>query len=411
MTRFFINGLRPTKNKPGTRVSMFSLSESGSSMKEIFKTYADPFGKIDFNLAVKPGSRVRIVIRDFGFKYITFEMDFPNDDFYYTVPFQKDNFVLHSSIEKDWDTLDDWEKWNTMEHYNNALAESQKEERIQKKFSKEFELISFLGEGWSAKVYSCKIRNELFAKNLNLNNEATYAVKIYKMDRIHEKNQEDRIKREFKIGFKLDHPNLVNCLFYGETEDSNPYLLMEYLEGDTLTKYISENHPIETEKILKLITNLCKVVIFLHENDIIHRDIKPDNIMILKNGSIILMDLGVIKDLNESTLSYSLANFLGAIRFSAPEYIFNLDCKSSKMDAYSVGAILFSLVYGHYIFYEENYFVNLLKLKELHSLKFKDIIGNNVLKELAAISEKLLDRNPDKRLGLEEALIRIEELI
>ena len=84
--------------------------------------------------------------------------------------------------------------------------------------------------------------------------------------------------------------------------------------------------------------------------------------MILNSGSIKLMDLGVIKDLSDTTLQYSNQDFLGSIRYSAPEYLLNLDYNSIKMDAYAVGAILYLLLYGHHIFDEEQYFVKLINL-------------------------------------------------
>ncbi len=161
MARIFINGLRPSKTKEGTRVAVFNLSEPrDSSLREIVNTVADPNGKVDYDVTIKPGCTVKFVIRDFGFVPISFEMNFPEDDFYYTVQFQKDTFISRSVIEKRWENLRDWDNWNTIEQYNKALAESQIEQRRQKEFSKDFKLIKFLGEEWSAKVYSCKIKND-----------------------------------------------------------------------------------------------------------------------------------------------------------------------------------------------------------------------------------------------------------
>ncbi|MFW9825585.1 MAG: serine/threonine-protein kinase, partial [Candidatus Thorarchaeota archaeon] len=285
------------------------------------------------------------------------------------------------------------------------------EQSSQQELSRDFKLIKFLGEGWSAKVYSCKVKNERLIRLLNLDQNKLYAIKIYKKEKLHVKNQEKRIQREFKTGIKLEHPNLVKLYYYGLSPNGNPYLLMEFLDGKTLNNFVEENYPIKPKLIIELSKNICSVVNFLNQNRIIHRDIKPDNIMILNNGSIKLMDLGVIKDLSDTTLQYSNQDFLGSIRYSAPEYLLNLDYNSIKMDAYAVGAILYLLIYGYHIFDEEQYFVKLINLKHTHNLNFKSLPNEDeTLIKLLTISEKLLKKDPDERLSLDDALSQVEEL-
>jgi len=285
------------------------------------------------------------------------------------------------------------------------------EQTSQQDLSRDFKLIKFLGEGWSAKVYSCNIKNDRLVRLLELDQNKLYAIKIYKKEKLHVKNQEKRIQREFKTGIKLQHPNLVKLYYYGLSPNGNPYLLMEFLDGKTLNNFVIENYPIEKDIIIELSKNICSVVNFLNQNGIIHRDIKPDNIMILSNGSIKLMDLGVIKDLSDTTLQYSNQDFLGSIRYSAPEYLLNLDYNSIKMDAYAVGAILYLLIYGYHIFDEEQYFVKLINLKHTHNLKFKSLPHENeTLIELLTISQNLLKKDPDERLSLDDALSQVQKL-
>jgi tetratricopeptide (TPR) repeat protein/tRNA A-37 threonylcarbamoyl transferase component Bud32 len=283
------------------------------------------------------------------------------------------------------------------------------EQSSQQELSRDFKLIKFLGEGWSAKVFSCNIKNERLVRLLKLDQSKLYAIKIYKKDKLHVKNQEKRIQREFKTGIKLEHPNLVKLYYYGLSANGNPYLLMEFLDGKTLNNFVKENYPIETKLITELSKNICSVVNFLNQNKIIHRDIKPENVMILNNGTIKLMDLGVIKDLSDTTLQYSNQDFLGSIRYSAPEYLLNLDYNSIKMDAYAVGAILYLLIYGYPIFNEEQYFVKLINLKNTHNLNFKSLPHEDeTLVELLKISQNLLKKNPNERLSLDDALNQVK---
>ncbi|MFW9821267.1 MAG: serine/threonine-protein kinase, partial [Candidatus Thorarchaeota archaeon] len=285
------------------------------------------------------------------------------------------------------------------------------EQSSQQELSRDFKLVKFLGEGWSAKVYSCRIINDKLIRLLNLDPNKLYAIKIYKKEKLHVKNQEKRIQREFKTGIKLKHPNLVKLYYYGLSANGNPYLLMEYLEGKTLNNFVEANYPIEPNLMIELSKNICSVVNFLNQNKIIHRDIKPDNVMILNNGSIKLMDLGVIKDLSDTTLQYSNQDFLGSIRYSAPEYLLNLDYNSIKMDAYAVGAILYLLIYGYHIFDEEQYFVKLINLKNSHNLNFKSLPHENeTLVELLKITQNLLKKDPDERISLDDALNQVIKL-
>ncbi|MDX1797378.1 MAG: protein kinase [Candidatus Lokiarchaeia archaeon] len=285
------------------------------------------------------------------------------------------------------------------------------EQNSQQDLNRDFKLVKFLGEGWSAKVYSCKIKNDRLIRLLKLDPNKLYAIKIYKKEKLHVKNQEKRIQREFRTGIKLKHPNLVKLYYYGLSTVGNPYLLMEFLDGKTLNDFVKENYPIEPDVIIELSKNICSVVNFLNQNKIIHRDIKPDNVMILNNGSIKLMDLGVIKDLSDNTLQYSNQDFLGSIRYSAPEYLLNLDYNSLKMDAYAVGAILYLLIYGYHIFDEEQYFVKLINLKHVHNLNFKRLPHENeTLVKLLEITQNLLKKDPDKRLSLDDALNQVKKL-
>ncbi|MFW9829550.1 MAG: tetratricopeptide repeat protein [Candidatus Thorarchaeota archaeon] len=305
-----------------------------------------------------------------------------------------------------------FDKINKFQKYEDFdYTDIQIEQNSQQELSRDFKLIKFLGEGWSAKVYSCNIINERLVRLLKLDQNKLYAIKIYKKEKLHVKNQEKRIQREFKTGIKLEHPNLVKLHYYGLSPNGNPYLLMEFLDGKTLNNFVKENYPIDTYLIIELSKNICSVVNFLNQNRIIHRDIKPDNIMILNNGSIKLMDLGVIKDLSDTTLQYSSQDFLGSIRYSAPEYLLHLDYNSIKMDAYAVGAILYLLIYGYHIFDEEQYFVKLINLKHAHNLNFKSLPHENeTLVELLKISQNLLKKDPDERLSLADALSQVKKL-
>lgn len=267
----------------------------------------------------------------------------------------------------------------------------------------ELKLIKYLGEGAAGEVYAASVLKPLS----KLKTSNSVAVKIYKPQILDYPNQEERIQREFYIGSKLCHKNIVEIYYLNYTTIDGvhrPFLVMELLKGETLTKHIESKHPLQLRQIKTFFNQLCSATNFMHKADSIHRDIKPDNIMVIEDGKRLkLMDFGVAKHSSFHTITKA-DSFLGTIRYAAPEYLFDLKA-TEKSDAYAVGVILYFMIYGFEIFKDVEVFSNLVV-----SIRDQEPVFTYPVRRaskeiiiLIEITRQLMTKDRSTRLPLEKA--------
>ena len=146
--------------------------------------------------------------------------------------------------------------------------DNQNDPLIGKVIARKYELRSVLGSGGMSTVY----------KAYNLALDATVAVKILHRHLWSKKNAKDRFRVEAKALNELSHENLVSFKDYGVTDDGEPYMVMEFLEGEALDYHISNSGPIALTEVISLFAQLARGLAAAHEVGIVHRDIKPSNI-------------------------------------------------------------------------------------------------------------------------------------
>ncbi len=159
-----------------------------------------------------------------------------------------------------------------------------------------------------------------------------------------------RFRNERQILASLKHPNIAHLIDGGTTRDGLPYFVMEYVEGETLLNYCDKNK-LTTDERLKLFQKICSAVSHAHKNLIIHRDIKPTNILVTKDGIPKLLDFGIAKPykLNESKESVTLTQTGGRMLtpdYASPEQVSG-DIVTTSTDIYSLGVVLYELLTGH----------------------------------------------------------------
>lgn len=171
------------------------------------------------------------------------------------------------------------------------------------------------------------------------------AVKIYiAMD---EKGLDD-FKKEFQLSFELNHTNLLHANYLGvNEEDRRPYLVMPYCPDGSVSKYAGN---MKEKDIWHFIRDVAAGLAYLHSQDppIIHQDIKPDNILILKSGDYVITDFGISKKLRQSMRSSSAKNFesAGAISYMGPERFSKQFQAVKASDIWSLGAAIYELLTG-----------------------------------------------------------------
>jgi serine/threonine protein kinase len=154
-----------------------------------------------------------------------------------------------------------------------------------------------------------------------------------------------RFKREFNAARQLDHPNVVKAIEFCEGPPS-PYLVMEYVEGESLGQRIERDGKIPEEMAVRIMAQVCQGLHRAHKQNMVHRDVKPDNVLLTADGVAKLTDLGLVKDIEGEMNLTRTGRGLGTPHFMAPEQFRNAKNADVRCDIYSLGATLYMMVTG-----------------------------------------------------------------
>tara|TARA_Y100001970_G_scaffold281337_1_gene391890 strand:+ start:4111 stop:5883 length:1773 start_codon:yes stop_codon:yes gene_type:complete len=196
-----------------------------------------------------------------------------------------------------------------------------------------YEILEILGEGGMAFVYK--------ARDTQL--ERFVAIKTLKPNFVNQETFVDRFKREAKTAANLNHPNIVQIFDWGIEDE--PYFVMEYIEGNTLTSIISKNKTISLSDILFIGAQVSNGLHAAHEKGLVHRDIKPGNIMITPDGKVKVTDFGIVSLQNEESDITKTGSVLGTASYISPEQAQGKPV-SIESDLYSLGTVLYELITG-----------------------------------------------------------------
>jgi eukaryotic-like serine/threonine-protein kinase len=154
----------------------------------------------------------------------------------------------------------------------------------------------------------------------------------------------ERFRHERQILASLDHPNIARLLDGGTTDEGLPYLVMELIEGTPIDQYCDAQKLTITER-LRLFLQVCSAVQYAHQRLVIHRDIKPGNILVTRDGLPKLLDFGIAKIFDPAASSQTTASNLMTPEFASPEQIRGEPITTST-DVYSLGVVLYQLLTG-----------------------------------------------------------------
>jgi eukaryotic-like serine/threonine-protein kinase len=212
---------------------------------------------------------------------------------------------------------------------------------IGKRINGRYKILDMIGGGGMANVY--------LAHDMILDRDV--AVKMLRLDLTNDDEFIRRFHREAQSATSLNHPNIVNIYDVGEEKDLY-YIVMEYVKGQTLKQYIQQNSPLRVDETVGIMRQLTSAIAHAHHNNIIHRDIKPHNILVDRNGKVKITDFGIAMALSATSITQT-NSVLGSVHYLSPEQARG-GMANRKSDIYSLGIVMFELLTGRLPFSGES---------------------------------------------------------
>lgn len=264
-------------------------------------------------------------------------------------------------------------------------------------FDSKYKIEEKLGEGGMGVVYRA---THIFI-------DRPVAIKFLRKEYLADTAAVDRFKLEARAAARINHPNVTSILDFGLTEGTF-YLVMEYLEGYSLRQQLKNNGALSVKDTVKIATQVCEALEAAHKSNIIHKDLKPDNIFIhIKEGieQVKVLDFGIAEILGRSSDNPDdYSTLAGTPHYMSPEQCQN-DPVGPTADIYSLGVILFELLTGHLPFDDPSMIGIILKHLSSPPPKLTDI-KSDIPIEFEAIVSKALAKNPEKRYQSSSQLLQ-----
>jgi serine/threonine protein kinase len=205
-----------------------------------------------------------------------------------------------------------------------------------------------------------------------------------------------RFEQEYIAAKQLNHPNIVRALEYGENEGT-PFLVMEFVDGESLGRRLQREGAMPAKEAVRLIGQVAQALHVAHKDKLIHRDVKPDNILINQEGQAKLTDLGLVKEMEADLNLTRTGRGLGTPHFMAPEQFKNAKNVDPRCDIYSLAATLYMMVTGEMPFRSANGPLDAYLNKVDGKLKSPREIVPELSERLDWAIRRAMNPNPDER--------------
>jgi serine/threonine protein kinase len=245
-----------------------------------------------------------------------------------------------------------------------------------------YQLQGKLGTGGMGTVYRAK----------DTRSGQTVAIKLLHPHLASDPEYVRRFKREARIARGLDSPNIVRVLDFGQDGETQ-YIVMEYVEGQTVGQLVQKQGPLPVDQAVSIATQVAAALDEAHKHRVVHRDIKPQNIIIAPNGLVKVTDFGVARVMGETTMTQH-GTFMGTAPYMAPDHIFGgVDTRS---DIYSLGIVLYQMLTGAVPFNADTPWAT-LELHKSASLPPLNGLRADARPWLVRITNRCLEKRPDRR--------------
>lgn len=246
-----------------------------------------------------------------------------------------------------------------------------------------YEVIEEIGGGGMALVYN--------ARDVLLNRHV--AIKVLRQQFVYDEEFIRRFRREAQSAASLSHPNVVSIYDVGQEGDIH-YIVMEYVQGYNLNEVIKERAPLPVDEAIRIASQICDALDHAHHNQIIHRDIKPHNILIGRNGRVKVTDFGIARAVTSTTITQT-GSVVGSVHYFSPEHAKGV-ATGEKSDLYSLGIVLYQMLTGRLPFLGESPIS--VALKHLQD-EFEEprLINPLIPQSVENIILKSMRKNPSER--------------
>lgn len=263
----------------------------------------------------------------------------------------------------------------------------------QEEFDDKYELISRLGHGGMGVIYKARQRDT---------NEVI-ALKVLHSHLLNDMESKKRFEQEAAACRDLKHRNLITMLEFGFSKHGQPYMTMEYLEGNPLTALIERKGRLEVRKFINIFTQICDGLNHAHQKGVVHRDVKPSNIMIIRSEAGVdiakILDFGIAKRHVEENRDHltPTGNVLGSPAYIAPEQCAGAEA-DPRSDIYSLGCVMYEALTGNPPFVHDSAIkVLLMQLSDTPQPLGIVVPDADIPMELETIIMRCLEKDPNAR--------------
>lgn len=262
-----------------------------------------------------------------------------------------------------------------------------------------YEIVERIGGGGMSVVYKakCNVLNRFVA------------IKVLRDELTSDPDFVDKFKQESLSAASLTHPNIVNIYDTG-IENGIYYIVMEYIKGETLKDYIKRMGSLEEQETIRISRQIAEALKHAHSNKIVHRDIKPHNILLTNEGIVKVADFGIARASTSSTIN-NTSNVIGSVHYFSPEqarggYV------DDKSDIYSLGIVMYEMITGAVPFDADNHIsVAMKQIQEKPLPPSIKLINKKISSVLEDIIMKCLEKNQSYRFqNIEEFLISLNSI-
>ncbi|MDD3411974.1 MAG: Stk1 family PASTA domain-containing Ser/Thr kinase [Eubacteriales bacterium] len=266
-------------------------------------------------------------------------------------------------------------------------------------FAERYKLVDFIGQGGMSLVY----------RAVDLRTGHSVAIKILKSEYNEDKEFLERFQREAQAASLMSHHNIVNLLDVG-VEGEHRYLVLEYVSGSTLKEIIQQKGRLSTNTAIQIAIRILSALQHAHDNGIIHRDIKPQNVLVNSDGHVKVADFGIARMTNAFTISKG-DTVVGSVHYSSPEQASGSVVEASS-DIYSTGVVLYEMLTGRVPFTGDTPVAVAMQHINAAPPPITDF-NPDVPPAVVAVVMKALEKSPKKRYQsareMADALVRARD--